>query len=588
MIRDQPCTSQGITIRMPPEELNPSQFGIVLEQARVPEHSVQFMAAMSGGRPLLQGPYLFLHADDWLLAVGYPISPDRESFSPEDFDLALRKVQNHTKTSSCWAICPELPKRLRSHRVNRDEYYVLPASRPVPKRLSRLADKAASLLTVDTGRRFTSEHRRLWAEFTSRTVLPSNIHELYARTEGVLPHCTDLCLLNAWDGHGNLAACLLLDTAPRPFLSYLLGAYSRRHYTPYASDFLFREMIRLAREHGKEYLHLGLGVNPGIRRFKTKWGAMPGVGYEMAEWRESADFHDHLSDLARTIAHMPHVQMTREQYFHSLPPQHSFRMLWELEKGGRKSWIGGTAHFFCCSFENSLRRLFEKIHTVIFEGPLDQDSLDHVAKIGQTPDADAPRLIAAMTEGEILRLDRVVCGPRGFWARLLGMEDPNPLDVRSFLSQARHWMAFFSLWTHFLRRHDWDHSVDLEAWRLAHEMGKKVLPMETIDEQITVLESIPVESIVRFFRQCGHWKGFIRKNMRAYLKGDLEAMMGTSAEFPSRTDMVIKRRDALFLERMLPRIEAGGCAVFVGSAHMFNLRDMLAQAGFSVRKLRKI
>jgi len=128
----------------------------------------------------------------------------------------------------------------------------------------------------------------------------------------------------------------------------------------------------------------------------------------------------------------------------------------------------------------------------------------------------------------------------------------------------------------------------LEAWRLAKETGKNILPMETIDEQIATLESIPVERIVRFFRQCEHWKGFIRKNRCAYLKGNLEAMMGTSVEFPSRTDMVINRRDELFLERMLPHLETGRCAVFVGSAHMFNLRDMLAQAGFSVRKLRKI
>ena len=76
--------------------------------------------------------------------------------------------------------------------------------------------------------------------------------------------------------------------------------------------------------------------------------------------------------------------------------------------------------------------------------------------------------------------------------------------------------------------------------------------------------------------------------MNSYLKGDLESMLGTSAEFPSRTDAVINRRDALFLKQMLPRLEAGRCAVFVGSIHIFNLRTMLAQAGFTVRKPRKI
>ncbi|SMP50028.1 Uncharacterized conserved protein YbaP, TraB family [Desulfonatronum zhilinae] len=569
-----------------PEELSPEQHDQLLNQARVPEHSIHYMKAVSGGRPFLLNDYLFLHAEDWLLAVGYSIHGGDDP--PEAFDRALQEARRSTGVVNCWAICPELPERLRLYRTNQDQYYVLPAESPIPSRLSRLADKAAARLTVDRGTTFTAAHRRLWAEFTSRVALPPTVRELYARTESVLPLCPDLFLLNAWDDAGNLAACLLLDTAPRPFLSYLLGAHSRQNQTPYASDLLFREMIRIAREAGKAYLHLGLGVNPGIRRFKEKWGASPTTAYEMAEWTETPDFRDDLGDLMRTMVHMPHVQMTREQYWNSLPSQRPYRLIWELEKNGRTSWIGGTAHFFCCSFESSMRRLFEKVDTVIFEGPLDQASLDHVARIGQTPETSSPRLMDAMTEEEFHKLERVVNGPRGFWARFLGTEDPNPIDVRQYLAENRHWYAFFSLWTHFLRRHDWNHSVDLEAWHLAQEMGKEVRGMETIDEQIATLESVPVERIVRFFRQCGLWKGFIRRNMRAYLKGDLDAMMGTSAEFPSRTDLVIDRRDALFLERMLPRITTGRCAVFVGSAHMFNLQKMLADAGFAVRKLRKI
>jgi uncharacterized protein YbaP (TraB family) len=72
-------------------------------------------------------------------------------------------------------------------------------------------------------------------------------------------------------------------------------------------------------------------------------------------------------------------------------------------------------------------------------------------------------------------------------------------------------MAFFSLWTHFLRRQDWYQSVDLEAWHLAHEMGKTVLGMESIAEQIETLESIPLDRIVRFFRECGRWKRYTRQ-----------------------------------------------------------------------------
>jgi hypothetical protein len=36
-------------------------------------------------------------------------------------------------------------------------------------------------------------------------------------------------------------------------------------------------------EFNKDYIHLGLGVNAGIRRFKEKWGGLPSRRYEMCE-----------------------------------------------------------------------------------------------------------------------------------------------------------------------------------------------------------------------------------------------------------------------------------------------------------------
>ncbi|MBM9535608.1 TraB/GumN family protein [Desulfobulbus alkaliphilus] len=562
-----------------------AQYDLILAQADIPEHSVHFMQAMSGGLPFLVGSFLFLHAENWLLAVGYPITGVSDEHATREFDQALRDAQKMTRAEQCWAISPSLPERLGPHRRSQDQFFILTTDSPLPSRPTRLAQRAARILQVEESTRFTAAHRRLWAECTSRGPMPDHILELYARTESVITTCPGLSLLNAWDQNGHLAACLLLDSAPRSFLSYILGAHSRTHPTPYASDLLFLEMIHLARTRNKTYLHLGLGVNSGIRRFKEKWSAVPTLTYEMAQWRETGSLRRDVGDLMQALVSPSSRPMSKQEYWASLPPQRTFKMLWKIEKNGRTSWIGGTAHFFCYSFEHSLRRLFDQVDTVVFEGPLDKESLDQVAEIGRRPEPEAPRLITAMTEQEIRALDHSVCGPRGPWARLFGLADPNPLDVVEFLTNARHWMAFFSLWTHFLRRLDWNQSVDLEAWHLAHEMGKNVLALESIPEQIETLESIPLERIVRFFRACGHWKRYTRQNMKAYLKGDLDQMMGTSAEFPSRTDMVIGRRDAVFLERMLPMVEAGRCAVFVGSAHIFNLRDMLTDAGFRVEKV---
>jgi uncharacterized protein YbaP (TraB family) len=563
--------------------LNPSDLDTVLKGATVPEHSVLFMKAMSGGDPFVLGPYLFFAAEDWLIAVGYPLSGEPGATG---FDQALAEAVRRSGARTCWAIGPTLPDRLKAHCQDKDHYYVLPADAKAPPRLERLADNALGLLRVEEGKTFTAAHRRLWAEFAGRVALPSNVRELFAGTEAVIRKAPGTVLLNAWHPQGHLAACLLLDTAPRTFLTYVIGAHSRTHYTPYASDLLFREMIRMAGRLGKEFIHLGLGVNEGIRRFKTKWGGAPALPYVMASWEEKQTARSGVNEIMRALASSSGVSMSKREFLDSLPRQRRFAMLWEIEKEDRRSWIGGTAHFFCYSFESSFRKLFERVDTVVFEGPLDQASLDQVSEVGRNPEPGCTHLINLLTEEDLRRLERAVIGPRGFWARVLGFQRPDPPDVRYFLAETRHWMAFFSLWTSYLKRHGWDQSVDLEAWNLAHDMGKKVVGMETIAEQIETLESIPLSRIVRFFRLCDRWDGYIRRNERAYLKGDLKGMMGTSTEFPTRTEQVIHGRDALFLERMKPFLEPGRCAVFVGTAHLLNLLPMLEGAGFRIRRSR--
>ncbi|MEW6623901.1 MAG: TraB/GumN family protein [Bacillota bacterium] len=551
----------------------------ILEKAIIPEHSVHFMQSMSDGEPFLVGPYLFISSSNLLLAIGYPLSGH---YNSGQFDQALTQVLTQTRARDCMAISPSLPERLIPHRKEQDHYYVLPADASIPSRNEYLAKRAAQSLRVEEGRTFTLAHRRLWAEFIGRVPLSPIVRRLYERTELVLSRNSHLILLNAWDKDDRLAACLLLDLAPLNFLSYIIGAHSRIYYTPYASDLLFREMIQVARREGKKYLHLGLGVNKGISRFKTKWGAAPSMPYEMAAWQEKPPLS--ARELMQMLAPAPGETMTKQQYLESFRNEKRFAMLWEIEKGGQRSWIGGTAHFFRYSFQSSFRELFDKVDKVIFEGPLDQVSLDQVAEVGKSPEPGAPRLMDFLNNEEVRQLERVIYGPRGTLARLLKLDCPEAVDVRYYLGETRPWMAFFSLWSCFLRRKGWNQSVDLEAWHLARDMGKIVFGMETISEQIATLESIPTQRIINFFRECRQWSSYIKRHEHAYLNGNLAAMMGTTAEFPSRTQMVINRRDETFLERMLPYLEKGSCVVLVGSAHMFNLREMIANAGYNIKQ----
>ncbi len=546
----------------------------------VPEHSVSLMTRASRGRAAQVGGFLFYTGPGWLAGIGYPL--EGGDYSPEAFQSAVKKVCGGAGSVDCRVVVPQLAGEMARHRGKEDVYYVLDTAQAVPSRLQNICAQASRTLRLEEGRAFTPAHRRLWAEFIRRAGLSPRVQALYGCIEEMVqaPDC-EISLLNAWTPDGHLAACLVVDTFMPRFDTYVVGAHSKEYYAPHASDALFNLMIEAARRRGKPWLHLGLGVNQGIARFKRKWGGVPALPYMEAQWRETERASD-INVILQSMNAGPDPGMEeRELMLHDLA-QRPYRMLWRLEKQGRISWLGGTAHFFCKSFEKSFRRLFREVDTVLFEGHLDDASLERVALAGKCPPSPDACLYDHLTDEERRRLERRVRGPEGPLWRFLNMEAENKADVRWHLRRTQHWYAFFALWCAYLERMGWRYSVDLEAWRTAHAMGKHVLAMEDIEEQLEALRAVPLQRAVSFLRGSASWPAMLKNNARAFLAGDLERLAGTTTEFPTRTGDIIGRRDQRFRERMLPYLNAGRAIALVGSAHLLNLRDMLAEDGFTV------
>jgi hypothetical protein len=66
------------------------------------------------------------------------------------------------------------------------------------------------------------------------------------------------------------------------------------------------------------------------------------------------------------------------------------------------------------------------------------------------------------------------------------------------------WMVFFSIYYQFLESNGWKSSVDMEAYRLAREMRKETVSLETIDERIQVLEGLSRTMIIDFLKRIDH------------------------------------------------------------------------------------
>lgn len=253
----------------------------VLSRAYVPEHIVSLMQAISGGRPFLLEDYLGYVRDNWLIFVGYPLE---SRFTAEQGGTVVERAIETYRPEYLWFIGPAAPPALSEAAQQNDQYLRLDVERFKPKSaLRRIVRKAAETLRVERAAAYTPAHKALVAEFMARQDLPPMVAELYRAMPDYLAQTTTACALNAWDRVGNLSAFYVVEMAAHTFDTYVLGCYSKKHYTPHASDLLFFEMIKLARERDKKIINLGLGVNEGITRFKKKWGGEPFLTYQFCE-----------------------------------------------------------------------------------------------------------------------------------------------------------------------------------------------------------------------------------------------------------------------------------------------------------------
>jgi len=255
----------------------------LLTNAHVPEHIVGLMTQVSGGEPFLIQDYFCCRIKDRMIVVGYPLG---KPFKTAEFEDLINRVKRDFHPKEISIIASEIPECLIAacQERNSDFYYSLGIENiKLPSNLKRMVRKAARNLTVERADQLQKAHEELTQEFVQRVKPDPRVVKLLQKMPDFVAHSEKTVCLNAWDNKNHLSAFYIVDLSAKEFASYVIGAYSKIHYVVGASDLLCFETIRLSRERDKTYIHLGLGVNKGIRRFKEKWGAAPTRPYEMCE-----------------------------------------------------------------------------------------------------------------------------------------------------------------------------------------------------------------------------------------------------------------------------------------------------------------
>ncbi len=255
----------------------------ILEHAYVPEHCIRLITCVSGSEPFLVDDFFVCLKNSWVILIGYPLD---DRFTTKKLEAVVAKIRKKFNPELISLIAPELPPSIAStcQESETDVYYTLQTQKPVIRNaLKRNLKKARQNLRVESSRHMQEAHRALMQEFIERAKPTERVKRLLFKMPEFVTGTDQAFVLNAWDSENNLCAFYVVDIEARRFSNYIIGCHSKKNYILGASDLLLFELINLSLEYDRHYIHLGLGVNTGVRRFKEKWGGVPTRRYEMGE-----------------------------------------------------------------------------------------------------------------------------------------------------------------------------------------------------------------------------------------------------------------------------------------------------------------
>lgn len=257
--------------------LNREERRLIYEHAYLPEHLPHYVEPVSGSVPYLHDNHLCFCRKKHLTFIGYPLGSG-DVDTPMAYESACRRFLPAT----VGVIAREIWFSDQIYKdQGKDIYYRLDLpSGPPDAEVAYMVRRARRELRVTRGI-FGREHKKLVKAFISGQPLSQEQKHIFKRIPYYLKRSVTAHLIEARKGNA-LVAFNVVETGSAKYAFYVFSFRSLQEHVPGASDLLFMEMIRLAQSEGKAAINLGLSINPGIRRFKEKWGGVPFVPYASA------------------------------------------------------------------------------------------------------------------------------------------------------------------------------------------------------------------------------------------------------------------------------------------------------------------
>jgi hypothetical protein len=253
--------------------ITPAQRTYIETQAYVPEHLPAYVTAISQAEPYLVEDFVVYVDQNRLVFIGYPL---RETFDETRMAEALNETMARFKPGVISVTAPAVPALPGDWEQSPpDSYYRLHLSAlSISQKLRNMLNRASREVSVEMNTDFGEEHQKLVTEFLRTHPLDEATRFIFKRIPEYARSNT-AWVFEARNKKSELVAFDVAELGARDYAFYMFNFLSRRHYVPGASDLLLFKVIEQAKAKDKRYINLGLGINPGVTFFKTKWGGTP-------------------------------------------------------------------------------------------------------------------------------------------------------------------------------------------------------------------------------------------------------------------------------------------------------------------------
>jgi len=267
--------------------LNSCQNRLIRKRAYVPEHLPMYMHPFSESEAFFHLGLVYYQQQNRVNLIAYPLPGDLQG---PDLQEHVRVLVRRLSPGDLKIISPvELEiSSWKNIRIDRDFYYCLDLEdlKSGPK-LRNMLRRAARDVRTSSVHEFTREHLQVLNSFLKQKNLDREKNLFFHRIPDYLAYSESALIIEARHREDHrLLAFNIMETGAWEYDFYLFNiTWAESRKIPGINDLLLHEAILEASRAGKKFINMGLGINPGIAAFKTKWGGAPFLPYFFQHFR---------------------------------------------------------------------------------------------------------------------------------------------------------------------------------------------------------------------------------------------------------------------------------------------------------------